>query len=90
MQNFFVAGFGYELPGLVFFLLYLVMSRPRAAGRYSRRTQVLVLLSAIVLVASVPLHYGTVPAARWFVLVLPVLSLVSIIADARRQPPTRR
>ena len=63
MQNFFVAGFGYELPGLVFFLLYLVMSRPRAAGRYSRRTQVLVL---------------------------PVLSLVSIIADARRQPPTRR
>jgi hypothetical protein len=90
VQQFFVTGFSQELAGLAFFLVYVGMSRPRAAGRYSRRTQVLVLLAAIVLVASVPLHYGTGPAARWFVLLLPVLSLVSVIADARRHPPTRR
>jgi hypothetical protein len=83
-------GVPYELAGLVFFVLYLAMSRPRAAGRFSRRSQVLVLLAAIALVAGVPLHYGARPGAMAFVLLLVLISLVSTVVDARRRPPTRR
>ena len=90
MQDFFATGFPYEIAGLIYFAFYLVMSRPRAAGRFSRRTQALVLLASIALVASVPLHYGARAGTMAFVLLLVLISLVSTAVDARTHPPTRR
>jgi hypothetical protein len=59
------------------------MSRGRNAARFSRRSQILTLLAAIALVASVPLRYAHVPLAQIVMLVLAAAALVSSIVDRR-------
>jgi hypothetical protein len=76
-------GVPFELAGLVYFLLYLRMSRGRAATRFSRRSKILTLLAAIALVGSVVLHYADQPIGVAIMLVLAVTSLISTWNDRR-------
>jgi hypothetical protein len=77
------SGILYELVGLCYFLFYLAMGRPRAAGRFSRRSRILTLLAAIALVGSVIGHYGQTTLGIVVMLGLAVGALVSTFADRR-------
>jgi hypothetical protein len=77
------AGYLYEIAGLAYYVLFLVMQRGRNRARFSRRTLVLVLLAAIALVAMVPFHLAQAGLAIVAVLVLAVVALISAFTDAR-------
>ena len=87
MNAFLQSGYPYELAGLLYYAFFLVMSRRRDA-HFSRRSQLLTLLAAIVLVASVPLHYSNNAAGQIVMIVLAGASLVSTWLD--RRAPTAR
>jgi hypothetical protein len=86
MDTFVQGGYPYELAGLIYYAFFLVMSRSRNAARYSRRSRILTLVAAIVLVASVPFHYANAGAAHVIMLALAAAALVSTLADRRRPP----
>lgn len=86
VENVLASGVPYELAGLVYFAFYLLMSRGRSAERFSKRSKVLTLLAAIVLVGAVPLHYGATTAGIVVMLVVAVAALVSTWRD-RSAPP---
>jgi hypothetical protein len=77
------SGVPFELAGLVYFAFYLVMSRQRAGGRFSQRSKILTLLASIVLVASVPLHYGANPLAIVAMFGFAAMAMLSTILDRR-------
>ena len=83
MNALLASGIPWEIAGLIYFLFYLAMSRPRNAARFSRRSKALTLLAALALVAAVPLHYGAVPIAIVVMLLLLVVSIVSTFLDRR-------
>lgn len=85
MNAFLASGYAYELAGIAYYGLFLAMSRPRNAGRFSRRSQILTLLAAIALVGSVPLHYAAAGPAVGVMAALAAAALVSSAADARRR-----
>ena len=59
------AGYPYELVGLLYYVLFLMMGRKRYAAKYTNRSRYLVLLAAIAMVGSVPFHYGAAaPGSR--------------------------
>jgi hypothetical protein len=84
MHAFVQGGYLYELAGLIYYAFFLVMRR--SAARYSRRSQILTLLAAIVLVASVPLRYARTGAGEAIMLALAAAALMSTLADRRRTP----
>lgn len=77
------SGIPWEIAGLIYFLFYLAMSRPRSAARFSRRSKALTLVAALALVAAVPLHYGAQPIGVVVMLLLLLASLISTFADRR-------
>ena len=82
------AGYPYEFAGLLYYVLFLMMSRKANAAKYSLRSRVLVILAAIVMVGCVPFHYATDPLGVIAMLGLAVLSLFSTFLDgvaARRR-----
>ena len=81
------SGYLYELAGLVYYVYFLLMSRGRNAARFSQRSRVLTLITAIALVGTVPLHYGGSTIALAVIAVLVLASAVSSIADRRGGPP---
>lgn len=87
MIDYFVqTGYPFEIAGFVYFLFYLAMSRPGARARFSQRSKALTLIASIVLVASVPFHYGTQPVAIVLMLAVVAISIASSWND-RRSPP---
>jgi hypothetical protein len=76
------AGYPYEFAGLLYYVLFLMMSRKANAAKYSLRSRVLVILAAIVMVACVPFHYATLVIGVVAMLGLAVLALVSTAVDA--------
>ena len=83
MEQLIRSGYLYELAGLVYYVYFLLMSRGGNAARFSQRSKVVTLLTAIVLVASVPLHYGSQPIANGIMLLLAAASIVSAFVDRR-------
>jgi hypothetical protein len=77
------SGIPWEIAGLIYFLFYLAMSRPRNAAHFSRRSKALTLIAALALVAAVPLHYGARPIAIAVMVLLVLASLVSTFLDRR-------
>lgn len=75
--------FVWEFAGLVYYLAFLMMSRGKRAARLSQRTKVLTLVAAIVMVASVPLHYANLKAGVTLMVLLAVVSVASNMADGR-------
>ena len=84
MNSFISQGYPYELAGLVYYVFFLMMSRGRRAARFSQRSKVLVLLTAIVFVASVPLGYAPNPTMELVMFALGAIALISSFVDARR------
>jgi hypothetical protein len=88
LSNVIAAGYPYELAGIMYYVLFLMMSRKQNAPRYTLRSRVLVILAAIVMVACVPFHYATLLLGVVAMFTLAILALVSTIVDslaARRQ-----
>ena len=83
MNAVFDAGYPYELAGLVFYAFFLYMVRKRNSLRYSQRTRVLTIVTAIGLVGVVPLHYARNGAAVAVAVLLGFAALVSAFLDAR-------
>ena len=83
MNAVFDAGYPYELAGLVFYAFFLYMVRKRNGLRYSQRTRVLTIVTAIGLVGVVPLHYARNGAAVAVAVLLGFAALVSAFLDAR-------
>ena len=76
------AGYPYELVGLLYYVLFLMMGRKRYAGAYTNRSRVLALLAAIVMIGCVPFHYATVPLGIEAMFAVAVVALASTVADA--------
>jgi uncharacterized membrane protein len=77
------AGYPYELAGIVYYGLFFLMSRPRYAGVYTKRSKVLVILAGIVMIGCVPFHYANSAAGATAMFVLAAIALVSTFLDAR-------
>jgi hypothetical protein len=82
------AGYPYELAGLAYYGFFIYMNRPKSAARYSRRSRLLVVLTAIAMVGCVPFHYASDPLGMIAMLGLGVTSLLSTFMDgvAARRP----
>jgi hypothetical protein len=87
VDEFLRAGYPYEIAGLLYFGFYLLMTR-RGNDRFSQRTKAFTLIASIVLVASVPLHYGANTLGIALMLVVVALAMWSTYTD-RRNPPAR-
>ena len=79
-------GYPFELAGLVYFLFYLSMSRRTGGARFSQRSKIFTLIASIVLVGSVPFHYGAQPVGIVLMLAVVAISIWSTWTD-RRSPP---
>lgn len=76
------AGYPYELVGLLYYVLFLMMGRRRYAGAYTNRSRYLALLAAIVMIGCVPFHYAGAPLGVEAMFALALLALASTLADA--------
>jgi 4-amino-4-deoxy-L-arabinose transferase-like glycosyltransferase len=76
------AGYPYELAGIFYYALFLMMGRKRYAGVYSRRSRFLVVLAAIVMVGCVPFHYAATFLGATAMFAIAGLALLSTLADA--------
>jgi hypothetical protein len=79
----FASGLLYELAGFAYYIYFLLMSRGANAARFSRRSRILILVAAIVLVASVPLHYATNTIGSIVALLVATCALISAYLDTR-------
>jgi heme A synthase len=88
MNAIIAAGYPYELAGICYYVLFLLMSRRANAAKYSLRSRLLVIVAAVVMVGCVPFRYASVPLAVIVMLGLAVLALLSTLADSlqRRRP----
>lgn len=76
------AGYPYEFVGLLYYVLFLMMSRKRYAANYTNRSRYLALLAAMVMIGCVPFRYATVPLGVEAMFALAVVALASTFADA--------
>ena len=86
-----LAEYVWELAGVLYYAAFLIMSRRTGGGALSQRTKVLMLLTAIVMVASAPLHYADRKLGITVMVLLAVVSVISNFADGavsrRNRPP---
>jgi uncharacterized membrane protein len=83
MKAIYEQGYFYEIAGLIYYVFFLVLMRGKNAQRYTQRTRALVLIAAIVLVGTVPLHYAGTAAGQAAMLLFALAGIVSAFVDAR-------
>jgi hypothetical protein len=76
------AGYPYELVGLLYYVLFLMMGRKRYAANYTNRSRYLALLAAIVMIGCVPFRYAAAPLGVEAMFAVAVVALASTVADA--------
>jgi hypothetical protein len=76
------AGYPYELAGIVYYVFFVLMNRKRYAATYSKRSRILVVLAAIVMVGCVPFHYANALPGVTAMFALALFALASTLADA--------
>jgi hypothetical protein len=74
----------YELVGLAYYVLFIIMGSARNRTRFSRRSRTLTLIAAIALVGSVPGGYAAKPLGIAMMLTFAAIALISSLIDARR------
>jgi hypothetical protein len=77
-----LAGLPYELAGLFYYGLFVMMGRKRHAAKYSNRSRYLVLLAAIAMVGSVPFRYAGSSLGVAAMFALAALAFGSTLVDA--------
>jgi hypothetical protein len=82
MDNVISAGYPYEFVGLLYYVFFLLMGRKRLAGVYSRRSKLLTLFAAIVMVGCVPFHYAETNIGVTAMFVVSVVAMISTLRDA--------
>ncbi len=76
------AGYPYELAGILYYVLFVLMSRKRNADRYTKRSRILVILAGIVMVGCVPFHYASSVLGVAAMIGLAIVALLSSLIDA--------
>jgi uncharacterized membrane protein len=76
------AGYPYEFAGIMYYVLFVLMSRKRFAGIYTKRSRILVILAGIVMVGCVPFHYATSVIGFAAMIGLAIVALLSTLVDA--------
>jgi hypothetical protein len=76
------AGYPYELAGIVYYVFFVLMSRKRYGATYSKRSRILVILAAIVMVGCVPFHYANELLGVTAMFALAIVALISTLLDA--------
>jgi uncharacterized membrane protein len=76
------AGYPYELAGILYYVLFVLMSRKRYAGTYTKRSRILVILAGIVMVGCVPFHYANSVLGFVAMIGLAIVALLSTLLDA--------
>lgn len=84
MNSFLASGLLYELAGFAYYLYFMLMSRGANAARFTKRSRVLMLVAAIVLVASVPLHYANSGPGTTIAIAVALSAFISTYLDTRR------
>jgi hypothetical protein len=74
----------YELVGLAYYVLFLIMGSARHRARFSARSRVLTLIAAIALVGCVPGGYAAKPLGIAMMLAFAAIAMLSSLIDARR------
>ena len=77
------AGYPYELAGILYYVLFLMMNRKGNTATYTLRSRVLVVLAAIVMVGCVPFHYANALLGVILMFALAGSALLSTLVDAR-------
>jgi len=80
----FDAGYLYEIAGLVYYLVFLAMTRKGTVSRYSQLTRILTMGTAIALVLVGLLHSASNPIVIGAIIALAIGSLVSSLVDQRK------
>jgi len=75
-------GYPYELVGIFYYVLFMLMSRKRLAGKYTARSRILVILAGIVMIACVPFHYAATGLGVAAMYALAIVALLSTFIDA--------
>lgn len=81
MEAIIAAGYPYELLGIFYYVLFLMMGRKQYVGKYTNRSRYLAVLAAMSMVGCVPFHYATTFVGMVIMFFLAALSLVSMAAD---------
>lgn len=81
MNDWLAAGYPYELAGFLYYVFFLMMNRKRYAAVYTKRSRLLVVIAAIVMVGSVPFHYAGTFLGVAAMFALAISALISTIAD---------
>jgi len=76
------AGYPYELLGLFYYVLFLLMGRKQYAAKYTNRSRYLALMAAMAMVGCVPFHYATTLAGVVVMFGLAIAALGSTTIDA--------
>jgi putative effector of murein hydrolase len=79
-----VQGYVYELFGLCYYVMFVLMNRRAMTGVYTQHSKALTLLAAIVLVGAAPFHYAANGVALIIMLALAVIALAAATYDRLR------
>jgi len=78
-------GYPFELIGICYYVMFLLMSRKTYAARYSLRSRVLTLLAAMFLIGAVPFHYGANAVGIAIMLAVAIAAVAATALDLRRR-----
>jgi hypothetical protein len=84
VKNFLASGLLYELAGFAYYIYFMLMSRGANAARFTKRSRVLVLIAAIILVASVPLHYANSSLGTTIAIAVALSAFISTFLETRQ------
>jgi hypothetical protein len=85
VQAIVAAGYPYELLGLFYYVMFIMMGRKQYVGKYTNRSRYLALGAAMSMVACVPFHYATTFAGVVVMFGLAGAALASTVVDAARR-----
>jgi hypothetical protein len=67
---------------MLYYVLFVMMSRKRYAANYTTRSRILAVLAAIVMVGCVPFHYANTVLGVAAMIGLAILALLSAVIDS--------
>jgi hypothetical protein len=93
LDNVILAGYPYEFVGLLYFVFFLLMGRKRYEGVYTKRSRVLTIIAAMVMVGCVPFGYASSSLGIIVMFAVAIISMISTVRDtatARKRLEVRK
>ena len=82
MDNVILAGYPYEFVGILYFAFFLLMGRKRYDGIYSKRSRILTIVAAMVMVGCVPFGYASSSGGVLFMFAVAIIAMISTVRDS--------